>query len=187
MVFLRILVLEGPNCTAESQRDAEGAQRGDWGSYLGQDAAGDSVLEEGDVEVEDQATLEAGEPEIGQKLGLVDWEDLLDAFDLDDDRVLDHQVHSIATVDFEAFESDRQVHLDCARMSLPAQNVHQAGVVRRFKETRPECFVNLDGGADDGSCDRVIGEVLEDCLGIRVQSSSPLCATSASLCDSAVQ
>jgi hypothetical protein len=61
--------------------------------------ASDAVFDEGYLEVDEQAKALVGEPEIGQKLLLVDRGEQLDGFDFHDDLVFDDQIGPESGVD----------------------------------------------------------------------------------------
>jgi hypothetical protein len=63
------------------------------------DDARDAVFDERHMEIDPQSQTLVGEPEIGQKLLLVDRGERLDGFDFDDDRVFDHQIGAESGVD----------------------------------------------------------------------------------------
>jgi hypothetical protein len=65
------------------------------------DNAGDAVPDRSHVEIDEQAEAFVGQPEIGQKLLLVDWGYQLNGFDCNDDLVFDHQIGPESGVDAE--------------------------------------------------------------------------------------
>src|SRR5207248_6652479 len=59
----------------------------------------DAVSNQRYVEVDQQAKPLVSEPEIGQKLLLVDWGEQLNGFDFHDDLFLDHQISPESGID----------------------------------------------------------------------------------------
>ncbi|HEX6644437.1 MAG TPA: hypothetical protein VF037_07160, partial [Gemmatimonadales bacterium] len=49
-----------------------------------------------DVEVEQEANWKTAKAEIGKKLCGMDWREAIDRLDLDDQRILDHDVETVA-------------------------------------------------------------------------------------------
>ena len=73
--------------------------------------ASDAILQHRALEVQQRSQPQATEPKVGVQLGLVDWVDVVDGFDLDDQAVLDHEVHLIAVIKFDALVSQRELLL----------------------------------------------------------------------------
>ena len=63
------------------------------------------------MEVDEEAEAEVGELEIGQKLGFVDWMELLYRLKVYDDRMFDYQVDSISDIEGYASIHDGECHL----------------------------------------------------------------------------
>jgi hypothetical protein len=55
-----------------------------------------TVCQDGHIEIQDQAGLQAGESQLGENLGSVNLDDLGDRFQLDNDAVLHDQVDVVA-------------------------------------------------------------------------------------------
>jgi hypothetical protein len=71
------------------------------------DDARDTVLDESHLEVDEKAEALVGEPEVGQKLLLVNRSEKLDGFHFHDHLVLDDQVGPESGVDADALIDHR--------------------------------------------------------------------------------
>jgi len=71
------------------------------------DNSGDAVLDQRHVEIDEQAEAFVGQPEIGQKLLLMDWDYQVDGFDFDDDLICDHKVCAESSVDADILVDHR--------------------------------------------------------------------------------
>lgn len=83
------------------------------------DNARDAVFDQGHLEVDEQAKTLVGEPEIGQKLFLVDRGQQLHGFDFHDDLVFNDQVCPEAGVDADIL-IDHRDRLLARRAETPA-------------------------------------------------------------------
>ena len=75
------------------------------------DDAQDAVLQDGGIEVQDQADAQLGQFQAGQQLDFMDGQDLLDGSDLDHDRLLDDQVDAVGVFERDALVDDGQFDL----------------------------------------------------------------------------
>ena len=66
-----------------------------------------AVFEEGHIEVDEEAKRAAGQTKIGKELGVVDWLEAIDGFELDDDLSFDEKIESVSCVDQDAIVADR--------------------------------------------------------------------------------
>jgi hypothetical protein len=75
--------------------------------------AAQPVFEQQAVEIDQQAHFETTQTEIGQHLSLLDRQEPLDRLDLDEELLLDHDVHPIAAIQLDGLVEDWQGHLSC--------------------------------------------------------------------------
>ncbi len=73
--------------------------------------------------------MAAGQLEVGQQLGFMDWSDPIDRFELDDDLAIDEQVESIAAVDEDIFVDDGQRRLSLKIQPALGELLHQASFI----------------------------------------------------------
>src|SRR5688572_12229708 len=74
---------------------------------------------------------------------------------LDDDEVLNNQIDAIARVEDDSLVSNRDRSLDAIPQIARAQLEPQARHVCRFQQTGTDLSMDLDGRADDLTCDCV--------------------------------
>lgn len=114
-----------------NRRGAEGAE---YTLLPLQDQAGNSIAEEGDVEVYEQGYLQLRESEVGDDLGGVNGVDGLDGFELHEDLVIDDKVDAIPRVDARALivngHGNLAIYVEAALPELPAE----AGAIRGRKQ-----------------------------------------------------
>jgi hypothetical protein len=145
------------------RRTAQAILRDDWRSYpssrLGGfarksisqpvDNAGDAVLDQRHIEIDEQAEAFVRQPEIGQELLLVDWGYQLDGFNFNDDLVFDHQIGSESGIDAEIL-IDHRDRLLLGRAQTPAaQFMRQDRVIDRFEQAWAKRCMNAESGVDD--------------------------------------
>jgi hypothetical protein len=70
-----------------------------------------ALAERGDVEVDEQTDWISADLEIGQHLSLMNWLEVLDRLQLDDDCFLDEDVDSICPIDSCAFVVEADLDL----------------------------------------------------------------------------
>ncbi len=109
----------------------------------------DAILEGRDVEVDEESDTLSAEPEVRQQLGLVYGFETLNGLELDDDRVVDHDVESIACVEMDPLVLERQRNLGGGRQAAEAQLINQTAPLDALQQARTEAPVHLDGGTDD--------------------------------------
>jgi hypothetical protein len=66
----------------------------------------DAAFEERDIEVDQEARSDVGEFQVGEDLGCVDGEELVDGFEFHQDFVFDDEVGAETTIEVEAFVAD---------------------------------------------------------------------------------
>src|SRR5690606_4221528 len=109
----------------------------------------DAVAEIGDVEVQEEPSPQSRQAQVGEKLGLMNWQQLLDSLDLDDGGLVDNEVEAVGAVDLQASILDRQRSLRHHHVSGQPQFMGKTDFVRGFQQARAERLVNLDRSADD--------------------------------------
>jgi hypothetical protein len=58
----------------------------------------DAILEHGAIEIEQETSTNPTQLHVGQHLCLVDWQEALDCFELENDLILNDDVEAIAAV-----------------------------------------------------------------------------------------
>ncbi len=91
------------------------------------------LFEQPDVEINQETNLAARQVEVGQQLRFVDWRDLFDRFQLDNDLTIDEQVDSIATVDKDVFVNHRQSGLALKIQLALSELMSKTSLIGRFK------------------------------------------------------
>lgn len=88
------------------------------------------------MEIDQQADRDSAQAHVGQELRLVHGMDRFDGLYLDNDRVLDDQIHAISEFYFFAVVDDRQPNLRRYTHPTLSQLVRQAGLVSAFHQSR---------------------------------------------------
>jgi hypothetical protein len=99
--------------------------------------------------------MACGESQVGEKLGHVERQYLLDRFQFDDDAVFDETIDSVATFKLSVAIDDWQPDLVLEMQTREAKFVFEAGMVSAFKKAGPKGGVDSDRCADDS-----VGDVL---------------------------
>lgn len=73
----------------------------------------------------------------------------VDRFQFDNDQVLDDQVHPECQWNFEVLVHNVKTYLPSTVQPTKPKFMDEAGFISRFKQARPELFLDLDRGADD--------------------------------------
>lgn len=110
----------------------------------------DTLLKVGDVEVDQEADTFTAEPQIRQQLRVVNGQDRLDRFHLDDHCVVDEQIDSIAELDRESVVHNGKDLLGFDGASGPSDLVRQTRPVRPFEQARSQSGVHFVSTAQDG-------------------------------------
>jgi hypothetical protein len=113
------------------------------------DHAGDAVFDQCRVKVDEQAKTLVSQPEIGEKLLLVDRGEHLDGFDFDDDPVFDDQVGTESGIYADLLIDHRNRLLTDRAEAPPAQFVRQDCIVNGLQQARAERGMNAESGVDD--------------------------------------
>ena len=85
------------------------------------------------VEVQQQPDTNPAQLQIGQQLGLVDWQDSLHRFDFHENFLLDTQIYAVRGIDLESVVSDRQRDLGLDAETGLLKIVGKTTMVRTFK------------------------------------------------------
>ncbi len=109
----------------------------------------DTVLQAGDIEIDQQAYAIVPALELRQKLRFMNRNDLRDRLDLDDNALLDQQVDAIGNVQYKTVVlHGLQNFATNGESSLP-QLVRKAYLIGRLQQSWSQYRMNLDGGVDD--------------------------------------
>jgi len=112
-------------------------------------------LRTGGVEIQKEANVQTGKPQVGEKLRLVYGKEPLDRLQFDNHRLFHNHVNSITTIKFHAFGGDGKIDLLLPRQATHRQLSAQAMPVRRLQQSRSQCFVNLNRPTNDRVCDGI--------------------------------
>ncbi len=93
----------------------------------------DAIFQFGHVEVDRQPDLHARQSHLGQRLGVVNSFDLLNAFELNDQFVLDKNVDSVSAIEPDIFVLYRLWVLELECEPIAIQFMSQALFVCRFQ------------------------------------------------------
>ena len=108
----------------------------------------DSIFESRVVEVDQKPDLDPSEFHVGQQLSFVNSLDRFDAFEFDDQSILDQNVNSIAAIELNVFVLHRSWILNLERDSISTEFVRQTLLVCGFQQSRSQESVNLDRTTD---------------------------------------
>src|SRR5580704_15018859 len=109
----------------------------------------DSVFEERDVEVDQQAEALAGQFEVGQKLCLENRDEVFDRFQFNENAILDEHVQAHVGVEANSFVDNRHGILCHKSETALAQFVAEANFVNRFGESWSERSMNFERCIDN--------------------------------------
>ena len=105
----------------------------------------DSISQVGNVEVDQQADVNSAEAHVGQELCLMNRMDRVNAFNLDNHGVFNHEVHPKPQFDLLAFIDDRQADLRGYPQSTCSEFMCQARLIDTFEQPRSKYGVDLHG------------------------------------------
>jgi hypothetical protein len=113
------------------------------------DDTSDAILDQGRVEVDQQAKPLVGQPQVGEKLLPVHRREALNGLDLDDHPILDNQIRAEPDVD-----PNRSVdHRDCLLADRPkstlSQFIGEYRMINRFQQSWSQGGVDAKGGIHD--------------------------------------
>src|SRR6266852_9102468 len=97
----------------------------------------DPVLENGDVEVDQQAEMVLGHLEVSQQLRLVNRLQLGDGLEFDDERFLNQKIQPIAAVQENSLVGQRHLLLSLETDARLAQLKSETFFVSRLQQSRP--------------------------------------------------
>jgi hypothetical protein len=124
----------------ETQRHREGNSK---------NAPANALRENRGIKVDDKPYLLAGQTHISKQLRFVNSLDALNTLQLNDHRILDEQVDSVATVQMDALVHDRQINFSPVANASQVELMTEALFVGRFEKTRTECPMHFDGSANN--------------------------------------
>lgn len=117
----------------------------------------DALLQQRDVEVDEKSDAQSAQLQVGEKLCLMDRREGVNRFDLDQNSVLDHKVHSVSAFQVSLLVDDRQWHLPAECHASQGQLTCEAALVRRLQESGTELSMHLNCRVDDHAGERVAG------------------------------
>ena len=116
-----------------------------------------AIFDERHLEVDEQAQTLVGEPQVGQKLLLVNRSENLDGFHFHDHLIFDDQVGAEAGVNAHTVVDHRNRLLPHRAQTPAAQFICQDWIVDRFEQARPERRMDAEGGIHNLLGDGVLG------------------------------
>ena len=114
-----------------------------------EDHALDSSFHERDMPIQEESKLTACQSQIRQELGLMDGEQGFNCLVFHHNAALDESVKSIAGIDSDSIEMDRQNHLLGDFEPTLRQCIGVTFLVGRFQQARAELTMDLDSGVHD--------------------------------------
>ena len=108
-----------------------------------------AVAEQEDVEVHQETDRQTCEPQVGHDLRLVNVEETLDRFQLDEDVALDDEIEPVSAVDADPLVFDEERKLSFEMKAAQGELGAEARFVGRLEEARPEVPMNLDASPYD--------------------------------------
>src|SRR5262249_23201903 len=131
------------------------SHRGHRGKLVSNDQTLDAFLQEADVEIQQQAAMNAAQLQVGEELGFVDRMQRIHGLQLQYELMLYDNVHVQLGVDRHALVDQREGHLALVLDPSQLQLVTQAALVHRFEQSRTQHAMYFDGRADDCLCQRI--------------------------------
>jgi len=113
------------------------------------DDASDAILHECAAEVDQQAQFHVSQPQISEKLLVMNGCDVFDGLEFEQHFVVDDQIAAKAFVKFEVVVNNRDADLRRNLEPTLSQLVSQHFFVNRLKQTRAKSSMNLKAGIDD--------------------------------------
>jgi hypothetical protein len=111
-----------------------------------------TVFQNWDVEVDEQAHGPAAESKVGEKLSFVNRGEAFYGFDLDRDAILDQQVEPITAIQFQAFVLHGKRNFFAEWHIAKSHFLAEALLVSRFEQAGAEQAIYLDRGTNDLTC-----------------------------------
>jgi hypothetical protein len=122
----------------------------------------DTVLEHSAVEIEQQTEGMTAEAKVGQELRFVNRVYGVHRLDLEDEIIVDNDIHLVMTVEFNAFVADWKPLATNERDSGKVQLMTQAGLVRTFQQPGAKVPVYLHGKTNDPPAERDVSIFVYD-------------------------
>ncbi len=127
------------------------AQRGGCSKYQPLDAVSEDV----GIEIEEQTPSDIAEFHVAQQLGLMDRQQSLDSFQLDDDASSNQKIQAKTGLKAMVFINERQVNLPLEGDVSESEFVCQTGFVDRLKQSRSHRAMDFHRATDDRAGQRV--------------------------------
>jgi len=108
-----------------------------------------AILQQGAVEIHEQAQGVATEPEVGHQLGFVDRRDLGNGLHFDDQAVFHDDIHLVTTIQFEFLVTHWKLFLPPVSDACLAKLEAEALFIGGFQQPGPQVSMNLDGQTND--------------------------------------
>ena len=121
-----------------------------------QDPSDDSVPHDRNVEVEEQPDFSPTESQIGQELGFMDWQELLNALEFEQDRVFHQYVNSVTAIECDALVDERKLDLAAKCETAQLQFIAQAFLVCGFEQSGAEEAMDFNRGANDSVSEFIV-------------------------------
>jgi len=102
------------------------------------------------MEVDQEAYGDVQQFHVAEQLRLVDWQDLLDRFEFEQQAAFDQNVKAERLFEDKSLVFDFDNALVDGGQLVEAQFAEEALLINAFDQARPLETMNLDGGADDG-------------------------------------
>nr|WP_254054142.1 hypothetical protein [Singulisphaera sp. GP187] len=132
-----------------NHRDTEAQGREERGESVDQeDRSFDSLLQDADVEIQEEAEANLAEFQVRQELRLVDRGQSFDGFQLDEEAFRDDDIHDVITIKRDILVMDRELLLPLKQDVVLPQFITQTFFLRRLQQSRPEHSMNLDCRSD---------------------------------------
>jgi hypothetical protein len=118
-----------------------------------QHTAAQSVSQRSRVEVDEQADATSAEPQIGEKLSLIQRRQTFHRFDFDNHFAGNDDVHAVPTVQLDVIVENWKWNLAPVWDTCAIQFMAQACLVDGFQKTGPKPAVHAHGKANDLAAD----------------------------------
>jgi len=108
------------------------------------------------IEVYEEASLDPGQPKVGDQLGLVNRDQFLNTLNLKDDLSFDNKIKPIAAIKLSSPVFNRNHNFPRIRKAYRFKLISQARLIRRLKQTGTQPPMNLDGCPNDLRGQRIL-------------------------------
>ena len=123
-----------------------------------------AVLQQGRIEIKQQAGWQAAQSKIRQQLRLVNSYELANGLYLHNQLLLHDDIHAVASVQAMALEDNGQQHLTVIRDTTLVQLGAQTLLICRLQKTGAKMSMDLDSGTDHSPRDLVAFHIVHDYL-----------------------